>query len=215
MSAGVAPGDPGARCVLPRTTPPGRTPGPPRPSRPALEIPVEYVVARIGRPHGVRGEVTLELRTDAPGERFAPGAVLRTDPAPRGPLTVESARWHTGTLLVAFEGVEGRDAVEALRDTLLLVDVDEGAGAEDDAWYPHQLRGLAAVTAGGTALGTVADLLTGTAQDLLVVTGTDGREVLVPFVERLVPVVDVPGGRVVLDPPGGLFAELPGDEDEG
>ncbi|WP_432536848.1 ribosome maturation factor RimM [Kineococcus arenarius] len=174
---------------------------------------MEYVVARIGRPHGVRGEVTLELRTDAPDERFAPGTLLRTDPLARGPLTVASARWHTGTLLVTFTGVDDRSAVEALRDTLLLTDVDEDAGAEEDAWYPHQLRGLAAVGVDGTALGTVADLLTGTAQDLLVVTGTDGREVLVPFVERLVPTVDVAGGRVVLDPPGGLFAELPGDED--
>ncbi|WP_432485417.1 ribosome maturation factor RimM [Kineococcus esterisolvens] len=174
---------------------------------------MEYVVARIGRPHGVRGEVTLELRTDAPGERFAPGAVLRTDPPGRGPLTVESARWHSGTLLVAFAEVADRTAVEALRDTLLMADVDEAAGAEEDAWYPHQLRGLAAVTADGTVLGEVADLITGTAQDLLVVTGTDGREVLVPFVERLVPTVDVAGGRVVLDPPGGLFVELPGDED--
>ncbi|WP_337060932.1 ribosome maturation factor RimM [Kineococcus sp. G2] len=174
---------------------------------------MEYVVARIGRPHGVRGEVTLELRTDAPDERFTPGAVLRTDPPARGPLTVESARWHNGTLLVAFGEAADRSAVEELRNTLLLVDVEEDRAAEDDAWYPHQLRGLAAVTASGTALGTVADLVTGTAQDLLVVTGTDGREVLVPFVERLVPVVDVPGGRVVLDPPGGLFAELPGDED--
>ncbi|WP_369052854.1 ribosome maturation factor RimM [Kineococcus terrestris] len=177
---------------------------------------MEYVVARVGRPHGVRGEVTVELRTDAPEERFAPGAVLRTDPAARGPLTVESARWHSGTLLVAFAEAADRAAVEELRDTLLLVDVDEEAAAgEDDAWYPHQLRGLAAVSAAGVPLGTVADLLTGTAQDLLVVTGTDGAEVLVPFVARLVPEVDVAGGRVVLDPPGGLFPQLPGDAPDG
>ena len=174
---------------------------------------MEYVVARIGRPHGVRGEVTVELRTDAPDERFVPGAVLRTDPASAGPLTVESARWHNATLLVAFTEVVGRDAVEALRNTLLLVDADELDDTDDgESWYPHQLQGLAAVTADGTALGTVKDLRTGSVQDLLVVTGTDGREVLVPFVTRLVPTVDVAGGRVVLDPPGGLFAELPGDD---
>lgn len=177
--------------------------------------PVEYVVARIGRPHGVRGEVTVEVRTDAPDDRFVPGTVLRTDPASAGPLTVASARWHSGTLLVTFAEVEGRDTVEALRNTLLLVDATALEGEdEDDAWYPHQLSGLAAVTADGTALGVVKDLVTGTAQDLLIVTGTDGREVLVPFVTALVPTVDVRGGRVVLTPPGGLFVELPGDAED-
>ncbi|WP_432511717.1 ribosome maturation factor RimM [Kineococcus sp. SYSU DK001] len=173
---------------------------------------MEYVVARIGRPHGVRGEVTVELRTDDPDQRLAPGAVLRTEP-PAGPLTVASARWHNGTLLLTFTEVTDRTAVEALRDTLLLVDVDEEADETDDAWYPHQLRGLAAVTVTGTPLGVVADLLTGAAQDVLVVTGTDGREVLVPFVRALVPTVDVRRRKVVLNPPGGLFAELPGDEE--
>ncbi|WP_432565592.1 ribosome maturation factor RimM [Kineococcus sp. SYSU DK003] len=173
---------------------------------------MEYVVARIGRPHGVRGEVTVEVRTDDPDARFVPGAVLRTEPD-RGRLTVAKARWHSGTLLLTFTEVADRTAVEALRDTLLLVDVDDEAEADDDAWYPHQLAGLAAVTVTGTPLGTVADLLTGGAQDVLVVTGTDGREVLVPFVRALVPAVDVRRRKVVLNPPGGLFVEIPGDED--
>ena len=174
---------------------------------------MEYVVARIGRPHGVKGEVTVELRTDSPELRFFPGSVLRTDPAAAGPLTVASARFHQETLLVAFEGVSGREGVEALRNTLLLVDVADGAEPEEeDAWYPHQLQGLAAVTPTGVPLGTVRDLLTGLAQDLLVVTGTDGGEVLVPFVAALVPEVDVRGGKVVVDPPLRLFAELPAPE---
>ncbi|MFB9378136.1 ribosome maturation factor RimM [Kineococcus gynurae] len=174
---------------------------------------MEYVVARIGRPHGIRGEVTLELRTDTPERRFVPGSVLRTDPPARGPLTVESARWHNQTLLVAFTEVPDRDAVERLRDTLLLVDVSDEADAQadPDEFYPHQLRGLTAVTADGTALGRVVDLLTGSAQDVLVVRDARGEDVLVPFVQRLVPTVDLAGGRVVLDPPGGLFGELPGD----
>ena len=177
---------------------------------------MEYVVARIGRPHGVRGEVTVELRTDSPELRFFPGSVLRTDPAAAGPLTVATARFHQETLLVAFEGVTGREGVEALRGTLLLVDVADGAEPEEeDAWYPHQLRGLPAATPSGVPLGTVRDLLTGLAQDLLVVRGTDGEDVLVPFVAALVPLVDVAGGRVVVDPPLGLFVELPApDEDD-
>jgi 16S rRNA processing protein RimM len=174
---------------------------------------VEYVVARIGRPHGVRGEVTVEVRTDDPDARFAPGTVLRTDPD-RGPLTVASARWHNGTLLLVFAEASDRTASEALRNTRLVVDLDDEADPDDDAWYPHQLQGLAAVTMTGTPLGRVKDLLTGGAQDVLVVTGTDGREVLVPFVTALVPKVDVKRGKVLLAPPGGLFVELPGEPDE-
>jgi len=165
---------------------------------------VEYVVARIGRPHGVRGEVTVEVRTDDPDTRFVPGAVLRTDPD-RGPLTIAGARWHNGTLLLTFVEQSDRTAVEALRDIRLVVDLEDEADPEDDAWYPHQLQGLAAVTMTGDRLGTVADLLTGSAQDILVVTTPDGREVLVPFVRAIVPTVDVKRGKVVLNPPGGLF----------
>ena len=173
---------------------------------------MDYVVARIGRPHGIRGEVTVEVRTDDPATRLAVGSSLRTDPPSAGPLTVRSLRDHQGTLLVGFAEHPGRDGAESLRDVLLLVDVDEEAGAEEDAWYPHQLAGLAAVGTDGRALGTVADLLTGTAQDLLVVRPAGGGDdVLVPFVRALVPEVDVAAGRVVLDPPGGLF---PGDGDD-
>jgi 16S rRNA processing protein RimM len=165
---------------------------------------VEYVVARIGRPHGVRGEVTVEVRTDDPDTRFVPGATLRTDPD-SGPLTVANARWHNGTLLLTFVEQSDRTAVEALRNTRLIVDLEDEADPDDEAWYPHQLQGLAAVTMTGERLGTVADLLTGSAQDILVVTAPDGREVLVPFVRAIVPTVDVRRGKVVLNPPGGLF----------
>ncbi|PPK98528.1 16S rRNA processing protein RimM [Kineococcus xinjiangensis] len=170
---------------------------------------MDYVVARIGRPHGIRGEVTVELRTDDPARRLAPGSTLRTDPAGAGPLTVTSLRDHQGTLLVGFAGHEDRSGAESLRNVLLLVGADEAEDeAEEDAWYPHQLAGLSAVDTAGRSLGTVRDLLTGSAQDLLVVRpGGGGDDVLVPFVRALVPEVDVAGGRVVLDPPGGLFPD--------
>ncbi|GAA4965314.1 ribosome maturation factor RimM [Kineococcus glutinatus] len=177
---------------------------------------MDYVVARIGRPHGIRGEVTVEVRTDDPWRRLAAGAVLRTDPAGAGPLTVRSLREHQGTLLLGFAEHADRSGAETLRDVLLLVDVDEQGDAEEDAWYPHQLAGLVAVDTAGGVLGTVADLLTGTAQDLLVVRpAAGGADVLVPFVRALVPEVDVPGGRVVVDPPGGLFPSTGADGEDG
>jgi len=77
------------------------------------------VVGRIGRPHGIRGEVTVEVRTDTPELRFAPGSVLETDPARLGPLTVAAARWHSGRLLLLAEGVHDRTGAEALRGLVL------------------------------------------------------------------------------------------------
>jgi 16S rRNA processing protein RimM len=163
------------------------------------------VVGRIGRPHGVRGEVTIEVRTDDPDARFRVGTALRTDPADRGPLTVTGARWHREVLLLAFEGYDSREEVEALRDTLLEVPVAELPDLEDpDSYYDHQLVGLAVRLPDGTALGEVSAVRHEGA-DLLVVRRTDGGELLVPFVAAIVPTVDVAGGHVVVDPPEGLL----------
>ena len=167
---------------------------------------MDLVVGRIGKPHGVRGEVTVDVRTDDPDARFAPGSSLRTEPAERGPLTIAGVHPRPGGLVLAFDGVESREAAEALRGTVLVVDSAELPDIEDaDEWYDHQLVGLAAVDPAGAALGEVADIVHAPASDLLVVRDADGREHLVPFVRELVPAVDVPGGRVVVDPPEGLF----------
>lgn len=161
------------------------------------------VVGRLGRPHGLKGELTVAVRTDdAPG-RFVPGAGFLTEPDV-GVLTLAAARQHTGRWVLRFEDVLSRDDAEDLRDVELLVDtsLDE---AEEDAWPVAALVGLRAEHVDGTALGTVVALEAGAAQDLLVVDTGRGARVLVPFVTALVPQVDVEGGRVVLDPPGGLF----------
>jgi 16S rRNA processing protein RimM len=163
------------------------------------------VVGRIGRPHGVRGEVTVEVRTDDPDLRFAPGAVLRTDPAGRGPLTVAGRRWHREVLLLALEGVESREDAEELRNTELHVPVAELPALEDpEDYYDHQLVGLTARLPDGTELGTVSAVRHEGA-DLLVVRRVEGGELLVPFVTAIVPTVDVGGGSLVVDPPEGLL----------
>ena len=165
---------------------------------------MERVVARIGRPHGLRGEVSVEVRTDVPEQRFVPGAVFGTEPADRGPLTLVTARDQGGVLVLGFEQACDRAAAEALRDTLLVVDA--GASDEEDAWYEDELVGLRVEDLSGALLGELVRLETGGAQDLLVVRPAGGGEhVRVPFISALVPVVDVPGGRVVVDPPGGMF----------
>ena len=163
------------------------------------------VVGRIGRPHGVRGEVTVEVRTDDPDLRFAPGAVLRTEPADRGPLTVAGRRWNGQVLLLLIDGIDSREAAEELRNTELHVPVAELPELEDpDVFYDHQLVGLSARLPDGTELGTVGAVRHEGA-DLLVVRRVEGGELLVPFVTAIVPTVDVPGGVVVVDPPEGLL----------
>jgi 16S rRNA processing protein RimM len=163
------------------------------------------VVGRIGRPHGVRGEVTVEVRTDDPDLRFVPGAVLRTDPPERGPITITGVHWHSGTLLLRLEGVDSREAAEAVRNTELVVPVAELPEIEDpDSYYDHQLIGLTARLPDDAVLGEVTAILH-EAQDLLVVRRVEGGDVLIPFVSAIVPTVDLDGGFVVVDPPEGLL----------
>jgi 16S rRNA processing protein RimM len=169
---------------------------------------MQLVVGRIGRPHGIRGEVTVEVRTDDPELRFAAGSVIATEPAASGPLTIEAARWHSGRLLMSIAGVHDRDGAEELRGVLLVVDsADLEEPADPDSFRDYQLIGLAVTTTAGETVGQVADVLH-SGQDLLVIAGTgprSGAEILVPFVASLVPEVDVPAGRLVIDPPRGLL----------
>ncbi|RIK14554.1 MAG: ribosome maturation factor RimM, partial [Acidobacteria bacterium] len=134
-----------------------------------------------------------------------PGAAFATEPAERGPLVLRSVRVHKGIYLLGFEGHADRNAAEALRGTRLLVTDADDAGEEDDAWREEDLLGLQVVLPDGTPVGEVSALHVREVQDLLEVRLPDGREVLVPFVEEIVPEVDEGSGRVVIDPPAGLL----------
>lgn len=193
---------------------------------------MQLVVGRITRPHGVRGEVSVEVHTDEPERRFAVGSVLATDPAEAGPLTVASARWHTGRLLVGFTGITDRDQAEDLRGIWLTLDSAQAGSSDDpDEFHDHELIGLAVVTVSGEPVGRVTDVRH-FGQDLLVIepAGRATREpattgpattrpagparpgqpaqrdgLLIPFVAAIVPEVDVAAGRLVIDPPPGLL----------
>ncbi len=169
---------------------------------------MQLVVGRVGRPHGLRGEVTVEVRTDDPDQRFVAGSSLATVPDDRGPLTIAGSRWHSGRLLVQFEGYADRDSADTLRGTMLAIDSDEVAPLDDpEEYYDHDLIGLTVITVSGEQVGAVADVLHH-GQDLLVIDGAgprSGAEILVPFVAALVPQVDVAAGRLVIDPPPGLI----------
>lgn len=169
-------------------------------------------VAVIGAPHGLRGEVRLDLRTDDPARRLAVGNVLETEPADAGPLTVNRARTAPdGATFATFEEARDRTAAEALRGVRLVVESDEDEGDDDEGWYPHELVGLRAVHVDGRELGTVAALEHLPAQDVLVVAEPGGGEARVPFVAELVPAVDPGAGTVTLDPPRGIFSGDPAE----
>jgi 16S rRNA processing protein RimM len=166
---------------------------------------VQVTVGRIGRPHGIRGDVVVGVRTDEPELRFARGSRLDTDPAEAGPLTVAGSKWHSGELLVRFEGVSDRDAAAELRGTWLTVDSATIAPpADPDEFRDADLVGLSVRTADGTQVGTVDDVLH-SGQDVLVIKSPDGRDFMVPFVKPLVPDVDVKSGFLVINPPEGLL----------
>ena len=179
---------------------------------------IDVVVGRIGKPHGVRGEVTVEVRTDEPERRFADGTTIRVE-RPRGPaapwptLTVAGTRWHQSALLVRFAELPDRAAAESARGLVLHADVAAGESPEDpDEFYDHQLIGLAAVDLDGKPLGTVSRVVHGGAQDLLQIRTPDRRDALVPFVAALVPEVDLGGGRVVVADRPGLVTPFPEDD---
>lgn len=160
-------------------------------------------VARIGKPHGIRGEVTVQVLTDAPEDRFVPGAVFEVEHPGIKQLTVEGARWNKDILLLAFEELLDRNTAETVRGAKLFIDTEE---VEDDSegWYEHELVDLE-VRVDDKVVGKVTALRTGNVQDLLVVESTEGDEIYVPFVKDIVPEVNIEGGYIMLTPPAGLF----------
>lgn len=169
---------------------------------------IEVVVGVIGRPHGIHGDVVVDVRTDEPERRFAPDAVLRGE-ADGKSYTVTRSVWHGQRLLVRFAELADRTAVEQARGTVLVAQVAADATPDDpEEYYDHQLVGLRAVS-GGTPIGTVSGVLHLEAQDLLVLDTGQGER-LVPFVSALVPRVDLGEGLVeVVDLPGLLHDDEP------
>jgi 16S rRNA processing protein RimM len=169
---------------------------------------MDLVVGRVVRAHGVTGELVVEVRTDDPDTRFAPGKTLRAKPSRGGPerdYVVDSAREHSGRLLVRLDGVADRTAADSMRGTLFLVDsADLPPIEEPDEFYDHQLEGLQVMTTAGTPVGSVAEVLHTAAGELLSVR-TEGGEVLVPFVSAIVTAVSLTDQTIEIDPPEGLL----------
>jgi 16S rRNA processing protein RimM len=170
---------------------------------------MDLVVGRVAKAHGVTGEVTVEVRTDDPDTRFAPGTRLRARPPgnrPERTYVIDSVREHSGRLLMRLEGVAGRDAADALRGTVFVVGTEELPPIEDpDEFYDHQLEGLRVVTTDGRLVGNVNEVLHTAAGELLSVNSETGAEVLVPFVSAIVTAVSLDSRTIEIDPPEGLL----------
>ncbi|MBN6189890.1 ribosome maturation factor RimM [Aneurinibacillus sp. BA2021] len=172
-------------------------------------------VGRLVKAHGLKGALKLELYTDNPEGRFTPGAVFTLQVPEASPwhgkeITVRDYRVMNGNPVVFFDDVDDRTAAESLVRAILWIDQDEDE-VEENAWFDHQLVGLDVVR-DETVVGRVVRVDHFPAQDLLIVKAGE-QEIMVPFVEAIVPTVDVAGGRVIVTPPSGLFEELPDSED--
>jgi len=183
----------------------------PRPS----EGPGSLRVGRLTKPHGLKGGIKLELYTDNPEMRFVPGAVFHLQVPDDSEwfgrtIVLRELRWFNGVPVGFFAEVADRSAAESIVRAILWIDeAAVEAGEEENAWYDHQLKGLD-VRRDGVTVGTVAEVQHFPAQDLLAVKTANGI-VLVPFVEAIVPSVDLETGVVTVTPPEGLFEELPED----
>ena len=170
---------------------------------------MELTIGRVVRAHGISGEVVVEVRTDDPDSRFAEGVSLRGKPRGGGAerrYLIESVRAHGGRLLVRLADVADRDAAEALRGVLFVVDSTELPAIEDpDEFYDYQLEGLRVRTIEGREVGTVAEVLHTAAGELLAVRASDGTGVLVPFVSAIITSISLSDRMIEIDPPEGLL----------
>jgi len=173
-------------------------------------------VCRIGRAQGLKGEVTVQVFTDEPDYRFEPGSLLYTRDSEQE-FEVAHSRTFKNRWIIHFEGVDDRDAAEALNGTVLYGEADDPEDMlEEDAWYPKDLLGLEARFVEGNMLGAPAGQTVGKVVDVIegaqyllkirLAKPVDGdTSTLVPFVDQLVPDIDLENGYLTLDPPGGLI----------
>lgn len=172
-------------------------------------------VGRLTKPHGLKGGIKIELYTDNPELRFVPGAVFHLQVPADSPwfgrtITLGELRWFNDSPVAFFTEVSDRTLAESIVRAILWIDEAQvAAGAEENAWYDHELVGLA-VHRDGVPVGTITEVQHFPAQDLLAVKTTSGT-VLVPLVEAIVPAIDLEAGVVTVTPPAGLFEPVEGE----
>jgi 16S rRNA processing protein RimM len=175
---------------------------------PGREDPGFLTVGRLGRPHGIDGEMMVWPLTDHPESTFAPGVVLLPgDDAPDAelpPLEIVGSRPFQQGWLVTFEGVDTRTEAETLRGCYLYRTLGDVEPLAEGEVFQHELLGLEVVTLSGEAVGKVTEIYETRPADLLEVRGTGGTH-MIPLTKDIVVDIDLAGGRLVVDPPEGLL----------
>lgn len=161
------------------------------------------VVGVVTGVHGLRGDVSVQNRSDNPG-RWAPGSTLLRENG--AALTIETSRRHGRRLLVKFAGVADRSAAEGLRGTVLVVPESWLPDLAEGEWWAHQLEGCEVRTASGRVLGIVKEVIPNPANDIWVAVDEEGHETLVPALGDLLIDVDVDARTIVVHDVPGLTA---------
>jgi 16S rRNA processing protein RimM len=164
-------------------------------------IPVGYV----RRAHGIRGDVVIRGLLEDADERLVPGSVLDTNEDPHRTLTIDSVVSSGTDFRVHFVGIEDRNASETLKGIQLVIDSADRRQLGAGEWWPEDLVGCSAIDVSGATVGEVVEVIFADVQDRLVVVRLDGARAEIPFVEALVPLVDVEDRVITLDLPEGLF----------
>ena len=174
---------------------------------PAPGEPVFLAVGKLRRPHGVKGEMLMEVLTDFP-ERLRPGFTLYLEPA-NEPLVLRSVRPHKDGLLVAFKDCDTPEQAGEYRNRLVNVKAASRPTLPEGEYYHHQVIGLRVRTDSGQALGQATEILSTRAHDVLVVRGETGPEILIPLVEPFLQEIDLAQGEIIVSLIPGM---LPGEE---
>ncbi|MEH7110470.1 ribosome maturation factor RimM [Bacillus sp. JJ1764] len=168
-----------------------------------------FNVGKIVNTHGVKGEVRVVSKTDFPEERYKPGNTLFLFlPTSETPveLTVKSHRTHKNFNLLVFEGYENINLVEAFRDGILKVPESQLVELEENEFYFHEIIGCLVATTSGEELGKVTEILTPGANDVWVIKGKNGKEILIPYIDEVVKKVDVREKVILIEPMEGLLS---------
>jgi 16S rRNA processing protein RimM len=165
------------------------------------------VVGRIARPHGIRGQVVVNLETDFPHERFQAGAELfvkRSEGRDVERLVISTVRFHNDRPIVGFDGFDDIDQASTLAGTELRVPLDRLASLPAEMFYRHDLVGCEVKRLDGSHVGKVTDV-EGTLGGSRLVVSTGRGEVLVPLAAEICRSIDPAGRRIVIEPPEGLL----------
>ena len=176
--------------------------GSPLPGEPAF-----LAVGRLRHPHGIKGEILMEVITDFP-ERLEPGMQLFLE-GDVAPLKLIKRRHHSAGLLMTFEGYSTPEQVGELRNQVLYVRADDRPPLPEGEYYHHQLIHLQVITDEGEHLGTVAEILETGASDVLVVSPDSGPEILIPVADAFIRKINLDRGEITVHLIPGILTEEP------